>query len=169
MMFGMLAIFALFLSGPALAADEPDKTADFVSKAAVANKFEIDTSQLALKYGQAADVKAFAKQMISDHEKIGQEFKAALKEANIQPPSDSLDVAHTAKYAKLRLFTTEKGFDSAYTNTQLQAHEDAVALFKDYAANAPTPAVKSFAEKTLPMLEGHLKMVQDLRAKVPKS
>ncbi len=136
MMFRMLAIFALFLSGPVLAADKPDKTADFVSKAAVANKFEIDTSQLALKYGQSADVKTFATQMISDHEKIGQDFKASLKEANIQPPSDSLDVAHAAEYAKLRLFTTEKGFDTAYIDKQLQAHEDAVSLFKDYAETA---------------------------------
>lgn len=169
MMFRTLALLALLLSGPAFAADEPEKTADFVSKAAVANKFEIDTSQLALKYAQSSDVKTFAQQMISDHEKVGQDFKASLKEANIQPPSDSLDVSHTAKYAKLRLFTTEKGFDSAYVDTQLKAHEDAVALFKDYSANGPTPALKSFAEKTLPTLENHLKMVQDLRSKIPKA
>lgn len=168
-MFRMLAMLALLVSSSAFAANEPEKTADFVAKAAVANKFEIDTSQLALKYGQSADVKAFANQMISDHEKVGQDFKASLKEANIPPPSDALDVSHTAKYAKLRLFTTKSGFDSAYTDTQLQAHQDAVALFKDYAANGPTPALKSFAEKTLPTLEHHLQMVQDLRSKVPKS
>jgi putative membrane protein len=107
--------------------------------------------------------------MISDHEKIGQDFKASVTEANVEQPSDSLDVNHTAKYAKLRLFTTEKGFDSAYVDTQLRAHQDAVALFKDYAANGPTPALKSFAEKTLPTLENHLKMVQDLRSKIPKA
>lgn len=169
-----IAMLALLLSGSAFAADEPEKTTDlkttdFVAKAAVANKFEIETSQLAMKYGQSPDVKAFATQMISDHEKIGQDFKAALKEANIQPPSDSLDVSHMAKYAKLRLFTTKTGFDSSYVDTQLQAHEDAVALFKDYAANGPTPALKAFAEKTLPTLEDHLKMVQDLHSKIPKS
>ena len=92
-------------------------------------------------------------------------YKASLAQANIEPPADSLDVGHTAKYAKLRLFTTEKGFDSAYVDAQLQAHEDAVATFKDYAANGPTTAVKAFAENTLPTLEHHLEMAKALRFK----
>ena len=42
-------------------------------------------------------------------------------------------------------------------------------LFKDYAANGPTAPVKAFAQKTLPTLEHHLMMVQDIRGKTPKS
>jgi putative membrane protein len=151
----------------AFAADVPPATKTFTDKVAVSNKFEIDTSELALKYGKSADVKAFAQKMINDHQKAGADFKAALAQASIEPPADSLDVAHTAKYAKLRLFTTEKGFDAAYVDEQLKAHEDAVATFKDYAANGPTAAVKSFAEKTLPTLEHHLEMAKSLKSKMP--
>jgi hypothetical protein len=35
---------------------------------------------------------------------------------------------------------------------QLSAHEEAVLLFKDHAANDPTPAIKDLAAKTLPKL-----------------
>jgi putative membrane protein len=168
-MFRLITLCGLLIATPAFAADEPAQTKDFADKVTVANKYEIDTSELALKYGKSADVKSFAQQMISDHQKAGQDFKAALGEASIEAPRDALDVTHTAKYAKLRVFTTENGFDTAYVDAQLAAHQDAVATFKDYAANGPTPALKSFAEKTLPTLEHHLMMVEELRNKIPKS
>jgi len=167
-MYRLLALLA-FVSTAALAADVPQATMDFVDKVAVANKFEIDTSQLALKYGKSSDVKTFAQQMIDDHTKAGQDFKTSLAAANIEAPKDALDVAHTAKYAKLRLFTTENGFDAAYIDAQLQAHEEAVDLFKQYADNGQTPAIKSFAAKTLPTLEHHLMMVQNLKNKGAKT
>ncbi|MGO4685567.1 DUF4142 domain-containing protein [Hyphomicrobium sp. 2TAF46] len=151
---------------PAVAADIPSQTKDFVNNASVGNKFEIDTSELALKYAKSPEVKNFAQQMITDHTKAGDELKAALIEAKIEPSSDTLDVTHAAKYAKLRLFTTENGFDSAYADEQLKAHEDAVAKFQDFASTGPTPEVKAFAAKLLPTLQHHLAMAKDLDEKV---
>ncbi|HEX2840529.1 DUF4142 domain-containing protein [Hyphomicrobium sp.] len=161
LMLAVLAAFAVLVTG-ASAVDIPKKTRDFIDKATVANKFEIDTSKLAQKFGQNAEVKTFADQMIADHTKAGQDFHAALKEASIEPPSEMLDAAHMAKYVKLRVFTTERGFDSAYVDEQLGAHEQAIDLFKDYAATGPTPALKDFASKTLPTLEHHLAMIKDI-------
>jgi len=165
-MRAILATLVLGFALPAMAADVPSQTKDFIDNATVGNKFEIDTSQLALEHAKSPDVKTFAQQMIDDHTKAAQELKTALAEAKIEPPSDSLDVAHAAKYAKLRLFTTKDGFDSAYTTDQLKAHQDTVAKFKDYAANGPTPEVKAFATKMLPTLEHHLEMVKNLHEKV---
>jgi putative membrane protein len=161
----LIALAALVMIVPAAAETLPKQTTDFVNKVSVANQFEIDTSQLALKYGKGSDVKTFAQQMIDDHTKAGQEFKAALAKAQITPPAEGLDLTHKAKYAKLRVFTTEGGFDSSYTSAQFEAHKEAVALFKDYAANGQTPAVKDFAAKTLPTLEHHLAMVEQLSSK----
>jgi putative membrane protein len=162
----ILAMAAVVLCLPAVAADaSPKATQDFIDKAAVANQFEIDTSQLALKYGKGDDVKKFAQEMIDDHTKIGEEFKATLTAANIQLPAEGLDLSHKAKYAKLRVFTTESGFDASYVAEQLAAHEEAVTLFKDHAANDPTPAIKEFAAKTLPKLEHHLEMAKALNTK----
>jgi len=166
-MFRLLSLYLCLFATSAIAADLPPATKTFVDKVAVSNKFEIDTSGLALKYGKAALVNTFARQMIDDHTKAGADFKASLAQANIAPPSDSLDVSHTAKYAQLRLFTTEKGFDHAYVQAQVEPHQDAVATFKDYAANGPTPALKSFAERTLPTLEHHLDMAKSLQTKIP--
>jgi putative membrane protein len=165
-MRALATILALLVSVPALAAEVPPETQKFVSNVAVANKFEIDTSNLALKYAKSPDVKNFAQQMVNDHTAVAKDFKAALEQAKIPPPPDALDLTHEAKYAKLRLFTTESGFDASYMNEQLKAHEDTVAKFKEYAANGPTPEVKDFAAKTLPTLEHHLSMAKDLNEKL---
>ena len=155
-----LAFLFVALAGPAFAA--PSDPADFASKVAVANKFEIDTSQLALKYGKGAEVKKFAQQMIDDHTKAGEEFKKAVADQKIDPPKDALDLTHEAKYAKLRVFTTENGFDGSYVAEQLAAHKDAVELFRNYSQNGQAGPLKDFATKTLPTLEHHLAMVQSL-------
>ena len=156
----LAALLFASLAGPAFAA--PSDPADFASKVAVANKFEIDTSQLALKYGKGAEVKKFAQQMIDDHTKAGEEFKKAVADQKIDPPKDALDLTHEAKYAKLRVFTTENGFDGSYVAEQLAAHKNAVELFRNYSQNGQAGPLKDFATKTLPTLEHHLAMVQSL-------
>ncbi len=161
LMIALIAGSALLATG-AWATDIPKKTQDFIDKVTISNKFEIDTSKLAQKYGRNAVVKEYADKMIADHTKAGQAFHAALKQASIEPPSEMLDATHTAKYAKLRVFTTEQGFDPAYVEEQLAAHQQAVDLFKDYAAAGPTPALKEFASTTLPTLEHHLAMIKDV-------
>lgn len=164
----LIILAAIGMAMPAVAADPPKEAKDFADQVTVANKFEIDTSELALKYAKSEEVKSFAQQMITDHKKAGEDFKAALKEANIEAPADMLDVSHTAKYAKLRVFTTEAGFDAAYVDEQLQAHQEAVDLFKTYAASGQTQPLKAFAEKTLPTLEHHLTRAKELSTKVKK-
>jgi putative membrane protein len=164
-MHKLILALTLAIITPVFAADAPKDVTDFANNVAVANKFEIDTSQLALKYGKADDVRKFAQQMLDDHTKAGADFKAALAQANVTPPKDALDLSHTAKYEKLNLFTTEKGFDASYVATQLDAHKDAVKLFQDYVQSASPGPVKDFATKTLPVLQHHLEMVTALNAK----
>ena len=45
---------------------------------------------------------------------------------------------------------------------QVSAHKDAVSLFERYGKDGDNPDLKSFAGKTLPKLQEHLKMAQDL-------
>ena len=59
----MQRVFAVLvvalISLPAIAAENPPPaTQEFIDKAAVSNKFEIDTSQLALEYGKGEDVRS---------------------------------------------------------------------------------------------------------------
>ena len=84
-MHRILIVLISMVATAAYADTAPAPTKKFIDNVAVANKFEIDTSQLALQYGKAPDVKTFAQQMIDDHTKAGEDFKASLAEAKIDP------------------------------------------------------------------------------------
>lgn len=139
-----------------------ERAKNFVDKVAVSNKFEIYASELALRYARSADVRSFAEQMIDDHRRTGAELAAALEKAAIEPPVDALDLAYTGKFIQLRAFGAKEDFDASYVMQQLQAHEDAIAIFADYAMSGETPELKAFAMRTLPTLERHLDMARTL-------
>jgi putative membrane protein len=141
-------------------AQQIDK-ATFEKQVAVANTFEIQSSKLALDKADSSDVKAFAEQMIADHTKAGEEFKAAVQQAGDTPPPEELDAKHADIIAKLE-GASGKDFDAAYVEAQHNAHVEAVNLFSTYAAQPDDEALGAFAKKTLPTLEGHLEHVKKL-------
>ena len=55
-----------------------------------------------------------------------------------------------------------KDFTKQYGAIQLAAHKDAVSLFERYGKGGENAELKGFAAKTLPHLQAHLKMAQDL-------
>src|SRR5690242_16549618 len=64
----------------------PAEANAFAKKVASANTFEIQSSELAKDRSQSSEVKSFADQMIADHTKAGEDFKAAVQAANVSPP-----------------------------------------------------------------------------------
>jgi putative membrane protein len=180
----MLRLVALMLlataaAGPAFAADPPSTAAaspvaaapstdEFLAKAAVGNKFEIDSSKLAISKSKSESVKAFANQMVMDHGQAAARMKQAVTDAKAKSPSESLDAKHQATYDDLKK-KDGPAFDQAYVDAQLQGHVDTVALFESYAKDGDNPRIKAFANALLPTLRTHLDHVKKLQAAMPKS
>lgn len=137
-------------------------TEEFVKKAAIANKFEIESSKIAVDKARNGEVKAFAQQMIDDHTATGNKMKQALADSKtgLQAPT-ALDDEHKRKIDKLR-DTKAEDFDRTYINMQEDAHEDAVKLFDHYADSGDNATLKKFAADTLPALKAHLEHVEKL-------
>jgi putative membrane protein len=137
------------------------KTADFVQEAATSDMFEIESSKLALERGDAA-TKAFAQQMVTDHEKTSSELKALISGGKVQA---QLPAAMTsAQQDMLDKLKGLKGDDfiKQYHSDQESAHEDAVDLFKRYGEGGDNAELKAWAASTRPALEHHLQMAEDL-------
>ncbi len=132
---------------------DANKTQDFVTKAPIANMFEIKTSELAVKTSKNADVLAFAKMMIKDHTDAGKKFETAASASGLTPPT-ALDEDHQKKLDDLAT-KTGTDFDKAYVDLQQGAHSDAVNLFEDYSKNGKDTALQTFATNTLPTLQAH--------------
>ena len=136
---------------------------DFVQKASIANKFEIDSSHLALERSQNGDVKSFAQRMVDDHTTTGDKLKEVLESSKSQAePADELDDKHQKLMDKLQRLSG-RSFDSQYISMQNDAHKEAVKLFTEYSKHGKDPALKSFAAETLPTLKQHLNHVQQMK------
>jgi putative membrane protein len=137
------------------------KTADFVKEAAISDMFEIQSNKLGEERGNAAE-KSFAATMVADHTKTSSELKALVSGGAVKAEiPTALDSAHQSKLDKLK---ADKGdsFSSDFDSMQVDAHKDAVSLFERYAKGGEDPKLKDWAGKTLPALQHHLEMAQNL-------
>jgi putative membrane protein len=140
------------------------KTEDFVLEASASDMFEIESSKLALQRGDDA-VKTFAQQMITDHEKTSAELKALIDSGKVKgTPAPALtedDKKRVDDLGKLEA----ADFSKEYVDDQVDAHEDAVDLFKRYSDEGENPDLRAWAAKTLPALQHHYMMAQELDKK----
>lgn len=142
---------------PAVTTDE-----DFLRLATSANLLEIRSSELARDKATSPEVTAFAEQMIADHTAAAEEMAKAAGTAPAAPdaPGIMLEPSHAALMQQLE--TAQGSIDAACVDLQRKAHEQAVALFTDYATNGEEGPVKDFAEATLPKLQEHLEKARQL-------
>lgn len=136
----------------------------FVEDASASGLAEIQNGELAVQKSQSADVKKFAQMMIDDHRAANQELMELADKLKL-PPSD--DAAITDRVKKLILEYREGSFDKAYANNQVDAHEEAVELFREQSENNDVPDLQDYARKTLPKLEAHLEQAKLLQAAHP--
>ncbi|KQT53210.1 hypothetical protein ASG43_18465 [Aureimonas sp. Leaf454] len=136
----------------------PDEA--FATNAASSDLFEIESSKIALEKASREDVKTFATHMIRDHEATSAKLKAAAAADGLEPisapDSKRAQMIKNAQQAK------KDHFDATYLNLQVTAHQEAVALFDDYAKTGTGQNLKAFAVESLPALQQHLEEAKSL-------
>ena len=90
-----------------------------------------------------------------------------IKNIKVDLPT-TLDAKHQKLIDDLNSASAES-FDKAYAKQQVDAHQEAVNLFKKYEANGDDPDVKQFAEKTLPTIQHHLDEAKKLPSGPPSA
>jgi putative membrane protein len=91
--------------------------------------------------------------MVEDHTKAGVELKQIAEKKSIPVPS-AMDDKHQKVYDQLQRLSGPE-FDKAYMRTMASDHDDAVKLFKQQSEHGQDAELKSFAMKTLPVIEKH--------------
>lgn len=136
------------------------KTEDFIKEAATSDMLEIEAAKIAQQKGDA-DEKKFAEQMITDHTKTSTELKGLVPSDMASAIPASLDDSSQKKLDKLRNAKADN-FASDYDQMQVSAHKDAVSLFERYAQGGDNAKLKDWAGKTLPTLQHHLQMAEQM-------
>lgn len=146
-----------------LAAHESSQ--DFVHTASIANRFEIESSRLAIDKSHNTDIKQFAQRMIDDHTKAGEQMQQTLQSSHSHAQAaTNLDTQHQKLLRELQ-HASGVNFDRDYIKIQTDAHKKAVALFRNYSKEGEDSAIRQFAARTLPVLEDHLNMVEHLHSR----
>jgi len=71
-------------------------TESFLASVAAGNRFEIDSSKLALERAKSAAVNIFAHRLVDEHTSAGARFKQAVSQTKLPPPPEELDARHQA-------------------------------------------------------------------------
>jgi len=150
---------------PSGSSTAPLETRTYVTQAAAADQFEIESSKLALTQSKNADIHKFAQMMIHDHTASTDKLKAVLKKEKADEPAAALDAGHQAQLDSLKSQAGES-FDAAYIKAQLQGHQDALSLHQSYAASGADKGLKAFAANTAKVVQMHLSHVQALAKKL---
>jgi putative membrane protein len=152
----------LLITAPTMAAvSSADKK--FATDAAQGGLAEVELGQLALQKGTSPQVKQFAQRMVTDHTQANNELMQLGKSQNLDLPAQ-VDAKHKSEMERLRGMSGT-AFDTAYAQYMVQDHQKDVADFEKQAQSSGDPALKSFAQKHLPVLQQHLQMAQ---AALPK-
>lgn len=136
--------------------------ATFVKKAAISDMYEVAAGKLAQDKATSADVKSFASQMVTAHSQTTEKLKSILaSKSGLKAPA-AMDGTHKALIAKLKI-AKGTAFDKLYTQQQIDGHQKAVMLFTSESNNGKDADLKKFASDTLPVIQQHLSMAQNLQ------
>jgi putative membrane protein len=139
------------------------KDKEFVMKAAKGGMQEVELGQLVADKAQSDDVKQFAKRMVDDHSKANDELKSLAQQKGITLPTD-LGADGKAMKAKLEKLSGAQ-LDKTYMQHMVMDHNKDVKEFQTESQNAKDSDLKSWAQKTLPTLQDHLKQAKDVASK----
>jgi putative membrane protein len=172
-MKAVIITVALATLGPAAHAVAQQITdAQIAAIVVTANQVDIDAGMLAESKATSADVKDFAKQMVTDHTGVNKQATDLATRLNLKPENNPTSESLKSEGDKnVKSLKGLKGaeFDKAYIDHEVAYHQQVLdALDKTLIPNAKNEELKTLLVKVRPAFEAHLahaKQVQNAHGK----
>jgi putative membrane protein len=136
----------------------------FFNQAASGGMLEVELGRLAAEKGASTQVKAFGQRMVTDHGKANQQLMQVAQSMRKAMPTQMLPEHRAHRDQMARLSGAE--FDRMYMTHMLKEHRKDIASFEKQAQNGQDPALRSFAQQTLPVLREHRNMAETVASQV---
>lgn len=164
------SLFAFVAS--AASAQQAPTDAQIAGIVVAANTVDINAGKLAEKKAHSKEVKAFAKQMVTDHSGVNKSATALVKKLKVTPEDSdtakSLKDGGDANIAKLKGLKG-KDFDKAYVDNEVAYHQAVIdAIDKTLVPNAKNAELKDMLVKTRPAFVAHLEHAKTIQAELNK-
>jgi len=163
-------LLAAVLAAPAVAFAQAPNDAQIAHIVVTANQVDIDAGKLAEKQAKSADVKAFGKQMVTDHGGVNQQAVALAKKLGVKPEdnptSQSLKKGGEENVKSLKALKGD-AFDKAYVDHEVVYHQAVLdAIDKTLIPNAKNAELKDLIVKVRPAIDGHLQHAKMMQSKM---
>ena len=163
-------IAGLFALGtaPACAQSAAPNDAQIAGIVVAANTVDINAGKLAQKKSRNKEVKAFAKQMVTDHTGVNKQATALVKKLKVTP--EDSDTSKSLKQGGDDTMTKLKGlkgaeFDKAYVDNEVTYHQTVIdALDKTLIPNAKNAELKDTLVKVRPAFVAHLEHAKSIQS-----
>ena len=132
---------------------------EFICHTIQAGLTEINLGELAEERANDPRVKEFGKQMIQDHTQANESLKNLAVQEGIRVPA-ACDAEHRAVINKIAKIPRQN-FDLMYMEQMITDHKKVIASLQAETKDGNSD-LKEWAKKTLPTVEEHLKMAEDI-------
>ena len=136
----------------------------FAMEAAMGGMAEVEMGRVAAQKGASDEVRQFGQRMVDDHSKANQDLMQVASAKGLTLPT-ALDAKHQADVQKLSALSGDK-FDKEYVGMMVKDHKEDVAEFQKESTGGADADIKSFAARTLPVIQDHLQMIQRIHDKM---
>ncbi len=132
----------------------------FAAAAARGGWLEVELGKTASQKASNTTVQKFGERMVVDHGKAGQTLQDIAAQNGATLPAEPS--AEQQKQMDKLNGLSGADFDKEYVALMLKDHKADAKEFKRAAEDVQNPTLKAFAANTLPIVQDHLKMVQDI-------
>jgi putative membrane protein len=155
---------------PAPASDKWS-TPSVLGFATAANSGEVALGKLAQKKATSADVKAFAKMMVTDHSAMLAETNKLAKKLSVMSDTAADDARDQLNHGHDALNElTEKAagadWDKNFMDKMVDGHKAVLEKLQDAAKNTPDAELKTALEGAVGKVQTHLTKAENVRAKL---
>ena len=164
------AAILTFSVSPALAQSAKPTDPQIAHIAYTAGQLDIDAAKQALAKSKSADVRAFAEQMVRDHEAVNKQALDLVNKLKVKPEDNdtSRGLAKAAAVKRAELETLSgAAFDKAYLDNEVAYHKTVNgALETTLIPSSSNAELKALLQTGLKLFRGHQMHAEQAAAKV---
>jgi putative membrane protein len=142
---------------------------DMMAVIGASNAAEIATSEVAVERARNADVKAFARRMVDEHQTMQGQADQLATRLNVTPgtPQRAQEKVEMANQMAQQLRTLAVGdaFDRQYIDGQVLAHQQTLAELQAMQ-NTSNADIRTLITQAIPKVQAHLQEAQQIQSRL---
>jgi putative membrane protein len=142
-----------------------EKDAEALVKLSSQDQYLVTAADYAAKNANQQQVKKLATAIAGDHNNMKAEIRSLATKKNYNVP-DSMSNDYVSDAEEMKKWKKGKEFDTKFVDEVIDEHEKAIRILEECAKSTKDADLKSWCEKSLPGLRGHLEESRKVKGEI---